>query len=158
VETPVEISVRHTGRLDVSQLEHLAAREAEIHGECGWRRWELPIFAEYGRNYVLEVDGVFAGSAQLIRDWDKPGLVYLAGFGLVPDNQGQGIGARFLKMLLAELAKQDVEAVELTAAPDNAAALKIYNDAGFRAVETHTGKYGAGNDRLIMRLNLKETT
>ena len=152
----MKIKLRHTGRLDIDALEHLATQEREIHGDCGWRQWELPVFADHGRNYVLEIDGEFAGVAQLIRNWDDPSGVYLAGFGLAASRQGRGWGTRFLKLLLTELAGQNVTAVELTVAPDNTAALKVYDEAGFKVIDRHDGKYGVGEDRLIMRLELRE--
>jgi [ribosomal protein S18]-alanine N-acetyltransferase len=153
-----EIRLRHTGRLDAAALEQLVAAEGAIHNDCGWRRWELPLFAEYGRNIVFEVDGELAGSAQLVRNWDQPSVAYLAGFGLLPERQKQGLGARCLGLLIEQLKEQSVTAIELTAAPDNAAAVKIYSDAGFRVTAKHDEKYGPGEDRLIMRLNLEEPT
>ncbi len=154
----MEIRLRHTGRLDGVALEQLVAAEGAIYSDCGWRRWELPIFAEYGRNIVFEVDGVLAGSAQLIRAWDQPSLVYLAGFGLLPERQKQGLGTRCLALLIAQMKEQGAGSIELTAAPDNTAAVKIYSDAGFRVMARHDAKYGPGEDRLIMRLNLEEPT
>ncbi len=156
--TVVEIILRHTGRLGVDALEQLVAAECAIHNDCGWRRWELPIFAEYGRNVVFEIDGELAGSAQLVRSWDHPTVAYLAGFGLLPARQKQGLGARCLALLVEQMKEQGFAAIELTAAPDNAAAVKIYRDAGFRVTDRHDAKYGPGEDRLIMRLNLEETT
>ena len=151
----MEIKLRHSGRLDPNTLERLVTAETEIHGDSGWRCWEVPIFAEYGRNYIFETDNGFIGSAQLIRDWDNPETVYLAGFGLEPARQGHGLGTRCLALLLDDLAAEDVRAVELTVAPDNDAAMKIYAGAGFKVVDRHDAKYGPGEDRLIMRVDIK---
>jgi [ribosomal protein S18]-alanine N-acetyltransferase len=146
--------VYHTGRLSPAELADLVAKEKEIHCDCGWRQWELPLFAEYGRNYVLEVDGDFAGSAQMIRDWDDPETVYLAGFGIAPAKQKQGYGTVFIEELVKLMADEGFAAVELSVRPDNAPAMKIYEDAGFVEIESHENRYGPGEDRLIMRLDI----
>jgi [ribosomal protein S18]-alanine N-acetyltransferase len=151
----VKIEVRHTGRLDAAALEELAARERAIHQECCFRTWDLPIFAEHGRNYVMNVNGEFAGTAQAVRDWDDPATVYLAGFGVLEKLRGQGLGAKFLAELIKLLQSEGVRALELTVRPDNAAALKLYNNAGFKVVAEHREKYGRGEDRLVLRLDMK---
>jgi len=152
--TRIELRIRHSGRLDPEQLADLVALDAEIHGDCGFRRWEMPMFADHGRNYIFEADGVFAGSAQIIRDWDKSDNAYLAGFGLLPAFQGKGLASSFLSLILGELAEEDITAVELTASPGNTAALKVYENAGFRKTAEHAAKYGPGEDRFIMRIDL----
>jgi ribosomal-protein-alanine N-acetyltransferase len=151
----VKIHVRHTGRLGAAALQELASREREIHQDCGFRQWDLPIFAEHGRNYVIEADGEFAGTAQAVRDWEDPATVYLAGFGLIEKWQGQGLGAAFLAEMINMLKAEGIRAVELTVRPDNAAALKIYGDAGFETIAEHPGKYGCGEDRLVLRLEME---
>lgn len=152
----MRIVVRHTGRLDATALEELAAREREIHGDCGFRAWDLPSFAEHGRNYVMEADGEFAGTAQVVRDWDDPATVYLAGFGIIGKWQGQGLGARFLAEMIRLLKADGIRGIVLTVRPDNNAALKIYRDAGFRVVDEHREKYGCGEDRLVLRLDVED--
>ncbi len=152
------INIRHTGRLDSESLASLTLHERAIHADGGFRRWELPIFAEYGRNYVLEVDGEFAGTAQLIRGWDEPDTAYLAGFGILAARQKQGLGVQFLRGILDEMAMGGIKTVELTVAPDNASALKLYEGLGFVKVAAHEDKYGPGEHRLVMRLVLSERT
>ncbi len=152
----MKIVVKHTGRLDAAALDRLATREREIHQECGFRQWELPIFAEHGRNYVLEADDQFAGTAQVVRDWEDPTTVYLAGFGIAGRWRGQGLGARFLAEMIKLLRDEGITGIELTVRPDNAAALKIYKDAGFKIIEEHHNKYGRGEDRLVLRLDMRD--
>lgn len=151
----MNIQVRHTGRLGAAALEELAAQERAIHQDCGFRTWDLPIFAEHGRNYVLEADGEFAGTAQVVRDWNNPETVYLAGFGIIDKWRGQGLGEKFLAEMIRMLEKDGIRGIELTVRPDNAAALKIYGDAGFVTIAEHHGKYGCGEDRLVLRRDKK---
>ena len=152
----MNIKVYHTGRLSSELLRDLVDKERDIHCDCGWRKWEMPVFAEYGRNYILEVDGEFTGSAQLIRGWDEPGVAYLAGFGIAPDKQNSGFGSVFIKEIVRQSAGDGFTAIELSVKPENAPALKIYGDAGFKQKESHNSRYGPGEDRLIMRLDINE--
>ncbi len=152
----MKIAVKHTGRLDAAALEELVAREREIHGEPCFRQWDLPIFAEHGRNYVMEADGKFAGTAQVVRDWEDPETVYLAGFGIIEKWRGQGLGARFLAEMIKILQDEGIHGIELTVRPDNKAALKIYDDAGFKIMDKHKEKYGRGEDRLVLRLDIRD--
>lgn len=152
----MKIEVRHTGRLDAAALEELAARERAIHQEGCFGQWDLPIFAEHGRNYVMEADGDFAGTAQVVRDWDDPTTVYLAGFGVIDKCRGQGLGTKFLAEMIKLLRAEGIQGIELTVRPDNEAALKIYADAGFKIVAKHHDKYGHGEDRLVLRLDARD--
>lgn len=150
----MNIKVYHTGRLDPATLADMVDKEHAIHCDCGWRNWEMPVFAEYGRNYVLEIDGEFGGSAQLVRGWDEPGTAYLAGFGISPDKQKQGYGGAFIKEIITMAAGDGFTAMELSVKPGNDPALKIYEDVGFKVMERHENRYGPGEDRLIMRLEI----
>lgn len=150
----MSIKVYHTGRLGPDELAELVELEREIHCDCGWRKWEMPLFADYGRNYVMEIDGEFAGSAQLIRDWDDPETAYLAGFGIAPDKQNKGYGAVFIEEIVKLMRDEGFGAIELSVRPANAPAMKIYEQAGFAEIESQENRYGPGEDRLIMRLDV----
>lgn len=152
----MNIKVYHTGRLDSDQLRELVIKEREIHCDCGWRQWEMPVFAEYGRNYVLEVDGEFAGSAQLIRGWDDPKTAYLAGFGIDPRKHNKGYGTAFIKEIIRLAARGGFNAMELSVKEDNVPARLIYERVGFEGMEIHEERYGPGENRMIMRLDFDE--
>lgn len=149
-------SVRRLGRLDLETLEILVKHERESFKEGGFSQWELPMFAEHGRLYVLEVNGKIAGAAELMKDWEDPATAYLAGMSVGPAWRNKGWGKRFIRELLTELNREGVAEVILTVDPRNAAARRVYEKAGFNATETHLDKYGRGEDRIVMRLELKE--
>lgn len=152
----MNIRIYHTGRMSPEFLKDLVDKEREIHCDCGWRQWEMPVFGEYGRNYVMEIDGEFAGSAQFVRGWDENRVAYLAGFGIAPDKQNKGYGAVLIKEIIRQTVSDGFSAIELSVKPDNLPALKIYKDAGFKEKERHDNRYGPGEDRLIMRLDINE--
>ena len=47
-------------------------------------------------------------------------------------------------------AESSWKTLELSVAPDNAAAIKLYKQAGFSVIETIQDYLGPGEDRLIM--------
>jgi ribosomal-protein-alanine N-acetyltransferase len=147
--------IRHAERLDPETLAGMCEQETAIHGECGFRRWELPIFADHGRNLIYEVDGETAGLAQLVRDWQSPDKAYLAGFGILPAARGRGVGREFLKEVIRDAADSGISEIELTVDPKNLPGIRIYTEAGFEVVQRQDAKYGPGEDRIVMRLKIK---
>nr|WP_254777327.1 GNAT family N-acetyltransferase [Paenibacillus sp. cl6col] len=71
---------------------------------------------------------------------DKPGYGFVSsevpelGMAILPAYRGQGLGSALMKKLFAGLSEQGVERVSLSVDPDNAAAVKLYQRFGFKAV------------------------
>lgn len=64
--------------------------------------------------------------------------------------QGQGLGRILLEQAIKSAAESSWNTLELSVAPDNAAAIKLYKQAGFSVIETIQDYLGPGEDRLIM--------
>lgn len=64
--------------------------------------------------------------------------------------QGQGLGRILLEQAIKSAAESSWKTLELSVAPDNAAAIKLYKQAGFSVIETLQDYLGPGEDRLIM--------
>ncbi|MCJ8316175.1 N-acetyltransferase [Idiomarina sp.] len=64
--------------------------------------------------------------------------------------QGQGLGRILLEQAIKSAAESSWKTLELSVAPDNAAAIKLYKQAGFSVIETIQDYLGPGEDRLIM--------
>ena len=93
---------------------------------------ELAAVIQDPRNelHVLHVDGSPAGFAEL--DRRQPDEVELVQFGLMSDFIGQGLGKWFLQWTIDKVWSSDPRRFWLhTCTLDHAAALPIYNKAGF---------------------------
>ncbi|WP_286911359.1 GNAT family N-acetyltransferase [Idiomarina sp. UBA4520] len=64
--------------------------------------------------------------------------------------QGQGLGRILLEQAIKSAAESSWKTLELSVAPDNAAAIKLYKQTGFSVIETIQDYLGPGEDRLIM--------
>jgi len=64
--------------------------------------------------------------------------------------QGQGLGRILLEQAIKSAAESSWKTLELSVAPDNAAAIKLYKQAGFSVIETIQDYLGPSEDRLIM--------
>lgn len=71
--------------------------------------------------------------------------------------QGQGLGRILLESAISTAKVDGWQALELSVAPDNSPAIKLYERAGFNLVKTIQGYLGPGEDRLIMSCNLSRT-
>lgn len=56
------------------------------------------------------------------------------GMALLPESRGQGIGTALMKSLFRGMKERAIQKVSLSVAPENAAAMKLYERFGFREV------------------------
>ncbi|WP_031565619.1 GNAT family N-acetyltransferase [Rheinheimera texasensis] len=76
----------------------------------------------------------------------------LMSFAVDPKTQGQGIGKALLQAFMQQLPEiaPDVSQLWLTADPDNAAALRLYQQHGFVQTAEEPDYYGSGYRRLVL--------
>lgn len=92
--------------------------------------------------YIAEnADGESIGSITVrCFSEDKPGYGFVSsevpelGMAILPAYRGQGLGTNLMKKLFAGLREQGIDQVSLSVDPGNAAAVKLYQRFGFKAV------------------------
>ena len=62
--------------------------------------------------------------------------------------QGQGLGRILLEQAIKSAAESSWKTLELSVAPDNAAAIKLYKQTGFSVIETIQDYLGPGEDQI----------
>lgn len=142
-----------------SNDEHIIKRLMEIEkqafGNAGLDEWNLIPYMRHGRVMALRDDEQIIGGAQFIKDWNDPLCAYLVGIAVDASYRGKGLGTFFLAECLSILKKEGIKSVELTVDPGNTGAIKVYETKlGFVTTQTRIGEYGAGEDRLVMRVML----
>lgn len=141
-------------KLDYSFLRELVSFESQVFGQAGLNQWVLPFVVEYGRVFVLREKGKICGLAELIRDWNRENLAYLVGFSLREDYRRRGFGKMFLGKVLSLIQQEGIREVELTVAPSNHDAVKLYKSFNFERRDLVADKYGRDEDRFIYGLKI----
>lgn len=151
------IRVQEVDEVEPHLLQALMEIEQEAFGVGGMNEWFLPPFVRRGQVYVLWVEGKEqpVGVAECMVTWGQPECAYLFGIAIREGWRGQGLGTRFLLEICHRLQAMGFLALDLTVAPTNVPALRVYKDKlGFETIAFHREEYGQGEDRLVMRLDL----
>ncbi|MEW6425324.1 MAG: GNAT family N-acetyltransferase [Bacillota bacterium] len=140
---------------DSAGIEQICRLEQASFGEGGLNRWHLMPLVRHGRVYGYYENNTLIGCMQFLLDWENREKAYLYGFSMADGYRGRGLGTKFLKSSLAELAREGIKKVELTVAPDNQAARKVYEEKlGFQIIKHRIDEYGPGETRLVLELDL----
>lgn len=151
------VRVEQVDEMDPSLLQALMEIEQEAFGRGGMNEWFLPPFARRGQVYALWVEGHRkpVGVVECMVTWGQPHCAYLFGMAIREGWRGKGLGTRFLRDICRRLRVMGFLTLELTVAPTNAAALRVYQGKlGFEPIALYPEEYGQGEDRLLMRLDL----
>lgn len=128
-----------------SELHHIAFDAA---GETGWASSDLQdLYYTEGVTYHAALhEGVVNAFAITRSVLDEVELLTLA---VNPQIQGQGVAQNIMKHVFANMKKNRGRAMYLEVRCDNAAALKVYNNLGFKIVGTRAQYYKIRNgDRV----------
>ncbi|HEY3424885.1 MAG TPA: GNAT family N-acetyltransferase [Negativicutes bacterium] len=142
-------------KIEPELIERLVQLEAEAFGQGGMNAWQLVPLIRHGRVYVVRKNQEIIGAVQYMLDWDSPQKAYMVGISIAKESRGQGAGTKLLQASFAALVKDNIKEVELTVDPNNVVAVKVYEcKLGFVAGNFRHNEYGAGEDRLVMKLSL----
>jgi len=150
------LTVERVTEFDSELINKLTEIEEEAFGDGGLNRWTFPVFIRHGAVYILRCDGGICGIADLMKDWADPKLAFIVNFVITKDSRGKGFGAVFLRDLIDKLREDGLNKVQLTVAPDNAEAIRLYSKVGFKQVAELSNEYGTAVDRLLYELELEE--
>lgn len=134
---------------DNKYIEEILELEKKVFGENGAIDiWNLKPYVKYGRVFVyLERDKVVA-VAEIMKTWQED-KVYLYGLCVDTDFRGQGIGNKFMLDIFDYLKEKKIKLVELTVAPENVGAMKLYEKIGFERKEFLENEYGENKNRYL---------
>ena len=104
-----------------------------------------------GRLWIAERGGRLMGSIAVV---ESDGEGQLRWFLLAPEARGSGLGRRLLDLALDYCREREFPRVFLWSFSDLAAALKLYERAGFKVRETST-EYVWGAERSQVRMDLE---
>ena len=146
--------------LGIKDADRCAELEAQLFpGDDPWpaSAFMRELESEHNHYVAARVDGVLVGYAGITRLGRKPPYEYeIHTIGVDKSVQGEGIGRELLDRLLA-IAAGDVVFLEVRT--DNAAAIGLYESAGFTKMGLRKRYYRvSGADAFTMRRDAKGTT
>jgi GNAT superfamily N-acetyltransferase len=131
--TSLPFTLRDAGPADAAFVDQLEDTCMHHYAAALWTDWQSSIGKygfEPGRHRIVQVDGQDVGVVDVWRHEDHWQIDKLY---LLPEVQGQGIGARLLAMVVEE-AKDAGMPVHLNVLTSNPDALRFYQREGFREV------------------------
>jgi ribosomal-protein-alanine N-acetyltransferase len=140
-----------------TDIEHLARLEQQLFADDAWseQTWWAELAGRPRRDYVAGVEGTeVIGYAGLDHGGDVADIMTVA---VTPAARGHGLGRRLLDELEARAVARRAASVMLEVRADNAAAIALYERAGYAVVSTRRRYYQPGDvDALVMRKNLSD--
>lgn len=139
-----------------TDLDALAALEAELFADEPWDlpSWWQELAGRPRRDYVLLEDAAgVLGYAGLDHGGETSDVMTIA---VHPRGRGRGHGRELLAELLRRARDAGAERVLLEVRADNAAAVGLYERAGFTPVRTRRRYYRDGTDALVLARDLTE--
>lgn len=157
-----DFHIRHTLRPgDLGMIVHLhGVHYAREYGlDTSFEPYVAKPLAEFvlagaGRLWVAELENRVVGSIAVVDAGYGEGQ--LRWFLLTPEARGTGLGRRLLETALAYCRERGMARVFLWSFSDLAAALRLYERAGFKVTETRvTNLWGAERTEVRMDLSLE---
>lgn len=140
-----------------TDIEQLAQLERELFADGAWSQqtWWAELAGRPRRDYVAEVEGAeVLGYAGLDHGGDVADVMTIA---VAPSARGRGLGRRLLDELETRARAGRAASVMLEVRADNAAAIGLYDRAGYTVVSTRRRYYQPGDiDALVMRKILSD--
>ncbi|GAA4392957.1 ribosomal protein S18-alanine N-acetyltransferase [Ornithinibacter aureus] len=140
-----------------TDIEQLARLERELFADDAWSQqtWWAELAGRPRRDYVAEVGGAeVLGYAGLDRGGDVADVMTIA---VAPSARGRGLGRRLLDELETRARAGRAASVMLEVRADNAAAIGLYDRAGYTVVSIRRRYYQPGDvDALVMRKILSD--
>lgn len=135
-----------------SDIPALAAAESTLFTDDAWsaETWWSELASRPRRDYLVLDDGEgLLGYAGLDHGGEVADVMTIA---VLPAAQGRGLGPRLLRELEARARARGAAYVMLEVRADNAAAIGMYQRAGFTLLSTRRRYYQPGDvDALVMR-------
>jgi ribosomal protein S18 acetylase RimI-like enzyme len=142
--------------LTCADWQQLVDIEREVFGADGYSPYFLRMVPElFGPVSWLAEQGTAAiGAALGAVSLAEPAVGWILSLAVRPGFAGRGLGEALSRRCIASLAAHGVRQVRLTVAPENGVARRLYARLGFVEAALEADFFGAGVDRLLLRLPL----
>jgi o-succinylbenzoate synthase len=137
-------------------IEGIKEIEKQAFDDGAWDEWVIVPFIRHGKVFVMRRESKIVAYAMFIREWKEEDNAYMLSTAVDSSLRGKGYGTAFLKACLSHLKAEGIKSVELTVAPNNTQAIKVYKEKlGFKEIDFCKNEYGQGHDRVFMTIDLE---
>lgn len=140
--------------LEQAVIKAVAAIEALVQPLDAWDTNSITdsLQSPFNQLFIARIDGKIVGYCLYQQLYDQAEILRI---GTHPNYQRRGIASQLLLTLKRRLIEAAVESILLEVRADNAAAISLYTQQGFRTIHTRSGYYQAAHaaavDALIMQ-------
>jgi ribosomal protein S18 acetylase RimI-like enzyme len=149
-----EIRVREAEGLTDSLVRTLIDIDLQTFSESTFSTYTAAAFLKRGGVMLLLADDVVIGTCVTMRCFEAPDEAMILSMGIRPGWRGRGLGQRFVEGVLGCLRDRKLRAVQLLVGADNRRAIKVYEDVGFKTVETSLEDRRTGEVFVLMKADL----
>ncbi|MFC0445045.1 GNAT family N-acetyltransferase [Pseudidiomarina halophila] len=136
----------------VADVAALTALEASYYPTDGY---PAPLFFQAHHQWSELLQLACCGEQVVGYCMGAPGLqpqsLWLMSMLISAEHRGQGIGAKLLRHWLAKVDQLGYQTTQLSVAPDNTNAIRLYQQLGFRSGAQKHDYLGPGEHRLLMQ-------
>lgn len=151
-----EIRIEDAVGVSEELIRVLLEIDLQTFSEATFSNYTAAAFLRQGHVMLLRADGVIIGTCVLMRCWERPHEVALISMGIRPGWRGKGLGQRFLTGVVERMRQLGMRAVAVMVADDNRRALRVYEDVGFRFIETTLDDRRTGESFVLLRRVLQD--
>ena len=142
---------------DSELLFKIVKHENEVFGEATVGNWNIKPFTKYGKVFAMlsnDENEELMSVIEVLSSFDRE-VAYVYGVSTVPKFERNGHARKLLQYVMETLKEMGIKRIELTVDMDNFTAKKIYEELGFKIVETLDNEYGDNVERYLMRYLVK---
>ena len=142
---------------DSELLFKIVKHENEVFGEATVGNWNIKPFTKYGKVFAMlsnDENEELMSVIEVLSSFDRE-VAYVYGVSTVPKFERNGYARKLLQYVMETLKEMGIKRIELTVDMDNFTAKKIYEELGFKIVETLDNEYGDNIERYLMRYLVK---
>ncbi|MDR3258299.1 MAG: GNAT family N-acetyltransferase [Fusobacteriaceae bacterium] len=144
---------REVKDLSLEKMNEIVELENIIFDGGGVDRWLIKSLSHYGKIFVLEENNNIIAVAEFMAAFNKE-EAYLYGICTKPSKRGVGYAKKLLIESENILKENNIKKIFLTVSPDNAGAIKLYENLNYLNLNFLKNEYGLGEDRYLFCKNI----
>lgn len=151
IDSSIDFKLNRLDGAEPALIDSLIELERGALGDDAYDHASWAMLIDHGLVIAASDQEAIIGVIAFIRNWQESGKAYLATLVVKREFQGHGIGMSLIEESLRRLNAEEISEIELLVAPDNEAAIKLYERFGFKRTGSPKPVYRPDSERLRMK-------